>query len=227
MMGSFRKNKVTEEQLGFDTIGGVFLETTPKKQGSFSSMESGDTQISQDANNVGWSSSGSPNHHHGSPLLVRRAVSQRTINPYGLELGDEEMLGRIMIRSRKLPKNDGYISSNHVMINNERTKRFITPLKRMPEMDEIAREQARLMAADGKLYHQDALDLAKKMGQEHECRVGENVTCGCNLQRIHKAMTKSPADINNIIDRRFTSMGVGTAKAADGTLYLCQLFMNA
>jgi uncharacterized protein YkwD len=52
------------------------------------------------------------------------------------------------------------------------------------------------------------------------------VTRGANLHAIHSYMMTSVADRNNIMDRRFTSMGVGTAKADDGTLYLCQIFRD-
>jgi hypothetical protein len=229
MLHSFRKDQQVAKEPRFDTIGGVYAigvcyDATAKQQ-SFSSIESGETQSSQGTLS-GWNSSGSSDHHKGSPLLVRRAVSQRSINPDGIELGDEELLGRIMTRSRKLPKNHGVYVSNHVMINNERTKQFIPPLKRMPDMDELAREQAKLMATDNRLYHRDTADLTEKLGQQCGCRIGENATRGSNLRAIHKAMMYSLADRNNIVDRRFTCMGVGTAKAADGTLYLCQLFRD-
>jgi hypothetical protein len=229
ILHSFCKDQDAEEPR-FDTIGGVYAtevcdDANTKQEESFSSIESCETQSSRDSLSS-WNSSGSPDHHKGSPLLVRRAISQRSINPDGIELGDAELLGRIMLRSRKLPKNNGYYSSNHVMINNERTKRMIPPLKRIPDMDELAREQAKLMAADNRLYHRDPADLTEKLGQQCGCRIGENATRGSNVQAIHNAMMDSRADRNNIIDRRFTCMGIGTAKAADGTLYLCQLFRN-
>jgi hypothetical protein len=257
MRTSFRNNNKKKDQVAakqenkeprFDTIGGVYHhydtaaevccdDAIRSKQLSFkssSSMESDDDETSQptsqnscSSSSRHWNSSGSSDHHKGSPLLVRRAVSQRSINPDGIELGDEELLGRIMTRSQKLPKNHGVYVSNHVMINNERTERFIPPLKRMTDMDELAREQAKLMAADNRLYHCDPADLTEKLGQLLcGCRIGENATSGSNLQAMHKAMMDSRADRNNIVDRRFTCTGIGTAKAADGTLYLCQLFRD-
>jgi hypothetical protein len=39
-------------------------------------------------------------------------------------------------------------------------------------------------------------------------------------------MMETVADRNNMLDRRLTCMGIGTAKADDGTLYLCQLFRD-
>jgi uncharacterized protein YkwD len=55
-------------------------------------------------------------------------------------------------------------------------------------------------------------------------RLGENISCGQNLKEIHQAMIASASQQNNMLDRRFLAMGVGTAKASDGTLYVCQIF---
>lgn len=224
-----RKEK-EEEPKRFDTIGGVYateIGHASEKQSSFKSVSTVDTR-SNDSTSTGgssWNSSGAADHHKGAPLITRKSI--RHLSPSGIELGDEELLGRIMLKSRQLPKNYGYLCSNHVMINNERAKRIIAPLQRVPYIDELAREQAILMAADSKLFHTDPADLQDKLGRHSGRRVGENVTSGPNLQVIHKKlMMQSVADKNNILDRRFTLMGIGTAKAADGTVYLCQIFLH-
>jgi hypothetical protein len=226
MFRSFRKE--TTKKHAFDTIGGVFTtESYDAIIDSVKSMNTVDTQSSEESTRS-WNSSGSAEHHKGAPRIARRAISQRHINPDlpELELGDEEILGRIMLKSWRLPKNDGYYASNHVMINSERTKKYIPPLKRNRDMDEIAREQARLMAADNMLFHADPADLMDLFEKQVCRRIGENVTRGSNLHDIHQAMMDTVADRNNILDSRFTCMGIGTAKAVDGTLYLCQLFRD-
>ena len=57
-------------------------------------------------------------------------------------------------------------------------------------------------------------------------RVGVNVGCGSGVEQIHRHMMASLSDKNNITDRRFVSMGVGTAKSEDGILYMCQIFSD-
>jgi hypothetical protein len=222
MFRSFRKE--TTKEHAFDTIGGAF---TTRQESVKSMTNTVDTQSSEESTGS-WNSSGSAEHHKGAPRIVRRAISQRYINPDfpELEIGDEEILGRIMLKSWRLPKNDGYYASNHVMINSERTKKYIPPLQRNRDMDEIAREQARLMAADNKLFHADPADLMDLFGRQVCRRIGENVTRGSNLHDIHQAMMDTAADRNNILDSRFTCMGIETAKAVDGTLYLYQLFRD-
>lgn len=223
-----------EEKHSFDTIGGVFAtEIFDGKSDSFSirtiDTQSSNTQSSQDMLAAGqWSSSGSEEHHEGAPLIVRKSLSRRLISPDmpEMELGDQEILGRIMLKSRKLPKNSGEYASNHVMINSARRKHYIPPVKRMNDMDELAREQARLMAKKGQLFHAETAYVQERLGRVFGRRIGENATKGSDLEAIHKAMMESPADRNNILDRRFTCMGVGTAKSSDGYLYLCQLFRD-
>jgi uncharacterized protein YkwD len=140
-----------------------------------------------------------------------------------VRLDQAEALGLIMLRARQLPKDSWYFASNHIMINAERTKRTISPLVRDTVLDSLARAQATGMASSNRLYYSDPSDLQLDI-DEPSRRLGENVTRGSTLRKINEAMMDSAADKNNILDRRFTHMGMGTAKASDGTLYLCQLF---
>mmetsp|Transcript_132084 Transcript_132084/g.196772 ORF Transcript_132084/g.196772 Transcript_132084/m.196772 type:complete len:260 (+) Transcript_132084:33-812(+) len=206
----------------YSTIGGL-IPILEKEHESFSSLPTIDsTSHEEEDESMGspWRSSGSPSHHQGAPLLIRSSVSQRHLGDGKLFLSDEEILGRIMLKAHKLPRmNTGYFVSNHIMINNERTKRTRVPLKRNPGLDEIAREHAREMATQRRLTHPDLEILPSTTA-----RFGVNIGRGPNVSDVHKAMMASEPDKNNIIDRRFVSMGVGTAKGSDGAIYLCQLF---
>lgn len=138
-------------------------------------------------------------------------------------LDQVEALDQIRRRARQLPKDSVYYASNHLTINAERTKRLVYPLVRETVLDSLARAQAADMASSNLLYYSDPSDLQLD-NDEPPRRLGENVTRGSTLKEMHKAMMDSAADRNNILDRRFIQMGMGTAKASDGTLYLCQLF---
>lgn len=249
----------------------TMVKNNNNKQSSFNTLETesfsqntSQTTLSLNSGDSlpnNWNSSGSEEHHEGAPLVARKAIAedeQHTTNAIpGLELGDEELLGRIMLKSRKLPQSDGYYASNHVMINNERVKRQVSymkqntwswqracdisiatnydllyctvqipPLKRMRDLDAIAREQAKLMASSQELFHAEPMAIQEQLGRECGRRIGENCSKGSNLYTIHASMMQSLADKNNILDRRFTGMGIGTSKADDGTLYLCQIFRD-
>lgn len=243
----FRENQnfvlKEDETKRFWTIGGVYfnfentlderskrldiLEESETKPRSAKSLNTVDTQSTSSSEE--WNSSGSPEHHKGSPLLAK-TFSQRRINPKNLPLTQEQLVDRIILKSRQLPKDSGYLASNHVLINNERIKRFVAPLKRMRTLDELARSHARLMAEEAQLFHSDREELYHKVFDEEQMmdghRIGENVTKGKSVAAIHHFMMQSLSDKNNMLDRRFTWMGVGTAKASDGTLYLCQIFRD-
>ena len=173
-----------------------------------------------------WMSSGLDDHHANAPKIVaRRSIKLEMAN--NIQLGSAEMLGHVLMRSRmSLPDSKGGFKSFSILINEERTKKGIAPLARSHPLDEFARKHARDMADSIQLYHCNPLDLQEAYGQEHESRrFGENIVKGSTVQTIWESMKhKSLSDINNIQDRRFTHLGVGTAKGEDGMLYVCQVF---
>ncbi len=224
-----RKNQIPE----FMTIGGVYFdaacrgETSEPEESKPNSHQSLNTESTESSSSSSsWISSGNLDHNQGAPRLAKN-FSLHRINPQNIYLSDSEVAGRIAVAARSLPKNNGCFVSNHIMINDERIRRTIAPLKRIPRLDEIAREQAKAMAAKGELFHSNPEQLCKTVqGCETGCRIGENVVKGANVFTIHKNMRKNLADLNNLLDRRFIAMGVGTSKGDDGTLYLCQIFRD-
>jgi len=221
-----------------ESLGGVF--TTAQHVKSLTSIHSEETDntLHSTGSSIAstestWSSSGSPSHHQGAPLVVPRSPSvsgrsgrsamamSRTTSLRNID--EPATLGRVMAKARTLPHDSDYISSNHVMVNAERINKLVQPLVRMPALDDIARSQAKAMAERGELFHSDPKGLVDQIHRPSN-RLGENVARGDNTRVMHTAMMKNVADRNNMIDRRFTSFGVGTAKAADGTLYLCQVY---
>jgi len=96
-----------------------------------------------------------------------------------------------------------------------------TTQMRSNQLDEIARAHAQRMAAAAHRFHSDPKD----MDVLDSTIVGENVAKGASLKEIHKNMMQTLSDRNNILDRRYTQMGMGAARSqSDGLLYLCLLF---
>jgi Cysteine-rich secretory protein family len=190
-----------------------------------------------------WNSSGGLDHHRGSPVVAPRSQKrQELIDPDRPELilGENEVLSKILAQSRRLPKHPGSYASLHVLINNERVKRQVAPLTRMAELDTMAREHAKMMAEDPNHRHQQHPSqhflervVLKTLLDEHDYtvhRIASNAwSCGASeLKDVHKElMEHSKSDRNNILDRRYTRMGVGTYQSpANGKLYVCQLFID-
>jgi len=146
---------------------------------------------------------------------------------------DEEKLAFIKIvreRQKALPLNlnDGYFANSHNFVNRERVKRNILPLYRVRHLDELASEQAKIMAGQQSRDHSDLDTLISNIIKPGPCRrVGENVCRGKSIQLVHKKMMSSlkyATDKNNILDRRYSSFGIGVAPDINGIFYVCQIY---
>lgn len=213
---------------------GVYFDVFPNDAGKYAasdlSQKSQHTLESRSSvesvESGSWVSTNQLGYHRGIPRLVRRPQ----YNAFN-EQDDEKLLNKILKKARSLPLDSGKYASNHIMINSERWKRSIPPLSRNRSMDTIAREHADLMAAANQLFHTEdpALlherILCEAIEVEHTCgRIGENTVRGKTLSEIHDIMMASIAERNNILDKRYSVMGVGSARAENGTIYLCQIF---
>ena len=110
-----------------------------------------------------------------------------------------------------------------VMVNQERSRRTIAPLIRMQALDELARTHAQQMADEDDVHHLNLDALREALEGCNQNRLGVNVQRGTSIRSIHETMMKTLSNKNNIVDRRFTHMGMGTAIGKSGKLYLCRL----
>ena len=128
-------------------------------------------------------------------------------------------------KRKALPVNLLFIASNHNLVNAERANRGILPLYRMRHLDELATEHAKRMASQQHRFHSNVDDLMSSIIELSPCRkVGENVCRGASIELIHKKMIRSRTNKINMLDRRFSSFGIGVAPDVDGVLYVCQIY---
>lgn len=212
------------------TTKGVYFDSRTDDVPS-DSVKTIDTANSGDGEAVyvpNWIPSNRENHQQDVPVVVRRPEYD-TYN----EADDKKLLKKIMSKAKKLPQEPGKYASNHVMINAERTKRNIPPMRRERHMDQIAREQAKLMTEEKKLFHintpNDLQNRLKEKDKEHHelptfQRMGMNIGRGKTITEVHRFMMAALAERNNIQDKRFFAMGMGTHRAENGVLYMCQIF---
>lgn len=121
---------------------------------------------------------------------------------------------------------DAEICVNHVLVNaeRERVSVYLKPLRRNEELDELAREHAEAMAKACKTYHSEASQMVSQMEHRPAARLGENVARGASMEYIHHKMSQRKSDYANMMDWRYSEMGMATATGADGKIYLCQLY---
>mmetsp|Transcript_4334 Transcript_4334/g.9363 ORF Transcript_4334/g.9363 Transcript_4334/m.9363 type:complete len:360 (+) Transcript_4334:461-1540(+) len=222
MSGNNNKRRPTMKAKGvyFDS---KTCDVTKQSDRTLAIGEDGEPEYVQD-----WIASNLEGHHREVPVVVRRPEYD-AFN----EADDRKLLKKIMMKARKLPQEPGKYASNHIMVNAERTQRNVPPLRRERHMDKIAREQAKLMAEERKLFHLETpreleKELREKDADSNELpifsRLGMNNGKGKTIAEIHRFMMAALAERNNIQDKRFSSMGMGTHQDKNGILYLCQIF---
>lgn len=181
-----------------------------------SDTEVSSSRFSSEHGSLSWKSSAEIDPNEKIPVLVLAPESEEKLENQAAQLG------KIMERSRHLPGTSHY-ASNHIMVNKERAKRVTAPLVRLHELDELARKQARRMADQRQLFHSFPGEIQLNFSRPSR-RFGENIARGASIQNIHNEMMRIRGDCNNILDRRYTNMGMGSVRGSDGNLYLCQIF---
>lgn len=83
-----------------------------------------------------------------------------------------------------------------------------------------ARQHAERMAKQGRLFHNPNLGREVKNWRA----VGENVGRGRSVAAIHDGFMKSTSHRANILDKRFTEVGMGTFVDPGGVIYVVQVF---
>ncbi len=104
-------------------------------------------------------------------------------------------------------------------LNHERTSRGLRPLTPRSALVDVARAQARRMAAKSSLYHNP--NLTKDVTDWRW--VGENVGYGPDALTVHVAFMNSPGHKANILDRDYTEVGIG-AVTVGGRVWVAEVF---
>lgn len=86
----------------------------------------------------------------------------------------------------------------------------------------VARQHSAAMAASNQLYHNTSLGQHVQGWQ----LVAENVGTGSTVDQIHRALMASPPHRADIVDARFTGIGIGVVQSG-GTLWVTQVFRRS
>lgn len=111
-------------------------------------------------------------------------------------------------------------------INADRVANGLRPLEISAELTSIAQAHSRRMAAAGKIWHNDELFSQSVRSRLRASRLGENVGFdGGGAATSHQMYMDSPPHRANILDPRFTAMGIAVT-VADGIAYSTEDFMQ-
>lgn len=122
------------------------------------------------------------------------------------------------------------------LINNDRQKYRLKPLKQNLALAELARQHASDMMEKNYFSHDNLegkspFDRIKKAGIRYTA-AGENLYKGLNdpigedVEIAEQFLMSSPSHRRNILDRDFTEVGIGIVRSQDGWMYLVQCFIR-
>lgn len=116
------------------------------------------------------------------------------------------------------------------LVNAERTKRGLSPLKADPDLSTVARAHSTDMFARGYFSHYtperaDPFDRMKKAGVKF-LTAGENLALGRTLKICHVGLMNSPGHRANILNPSFGRLGIGIEDGGIYGLMISQEFGN-
>jgi hypothetical protein len=107
-------------------------------------------------------------------------------------------------------------------INSARAAADVSAVQRSSDLSSRARAWSERMASEGSLYHSA---IRSQYGSSWKL-IGENVAEDFDCAEVHRMFMASPHHRENILDARFTLVGVGAAYTPDGILYVTQAFVQ-
>jgi len=116
------------------------------------------------------------------------------------------------------------------MVNEERARQGLKPVKADPELAEVARAHSRDMLARGYFSHvsPDGGSLNDRM-RKREVRfffAGENLALAPTLRAAHQGLMNSPGHRANILRPQFGRLGIGVLDSGSHGLMVTQNFRN-
>ncbi|WP_449515996.1 CAP domain-containing protein [Clostridium sp.] len=118
-----------------------------------------------------------------------------------------------------------------VLVNQERAKQGLAPLKANSALSNVARTKSEDMRDNNYFSHTSPtygspFDMMKKFGITYTA-AGENIAMGQpTAASVMEGWMNSPGHKANILSANFTEIGVGVAKDASGTIYWTQQFIG-
>lgn len=110
------------------------------------------------------------------------------------------------------------------LVNRERTGAGLSALSVNPWAASIAHAWSEKMRADADISHDDAYFAQGRSNMPGARLLGENVAMGGSVQRIHDLFMESPTHRENVMEPRFTHVGIGFARDDNGYLFATQDF---
>jgi uncharacterized protein YkwD len=154
---------------------------------------------------------------------------ERTMNRLTVKPGTEEFV-ELPFRSDKVTTREDLEKQMLSMVNAERIKEGLNPLKADPELSEVARRHSRDMFARGYFSHvapegKGPFDRMRESGVKFS-HAGENLALAQTLDLAHSGLMHSPGHRANILRPQFGRLGIGIVDGGMYGLMISQEFRN-
>lgn len=112
------------------------------------------------------------------------------------------------------------------LLNNERSGRGLPNVALRGDVSSISAPHSEAMAAKGTIWHNDAYFTAAVKTRLDARLLGENVARNTDIDDAHRRLMNSPGHRANILDGRFTVVGLAVYDDGWGNLYVTQSFVQ-
>ena len=154
---------------------------------------------------------------------------KKTMNKMTVEPGSAESV-KLPYTVTKIKVREDLEAEMLVMVNEERSKEGLSPLKADPEMTDVARAHSKDMFARGFFAHVNP-DKKNPFDRMRASRVkfltaGENLALAQTLRIAHNGLMNSPGHRANILHKDFGRLGIGVIDGGMYGLMISQEFRN-
>ena len=120
------------------------------------------------------------------------------------------------------------------LVNTERFRQRLRPLEWDDDVASLARNYSRQMARGGFFGHYDAkgrtvVERAEQQRVRGWSKIGENLFMCEEIDGFERysvrGWLKSPSHRKNMLDRQWSSTGIGVYRSNDGRIYVTQVFI--
>lgn len=116
------------------------------------------------------------------------------------------------------------------LVNRERANAGLSPLKADLELTKVARLKSQDMVNRGYFSHQSPtygspFEMMSTYGIEYRT-AGENIAGNSSVERAHNALMNSPGHRANILNSKYTHVGIGVVKGGQYGMMFTQMFVG-
>lgn len=113
-----------------------------------------------------------------------------------------------------------------VLINTERSDAGLAPLVPSSDATEVAEAWSQFMSDINDLAHNDGWFTTETRQRLGAGALGENVATNADIADAHRRLMNSPGHRANILDPRFTHVGIGAVKGPTGAWWITEDFFQ-